>query len=148
MVSSPGEADRTLVRRTYLQEEWFSFCTPGRCITCTGGKSREASESETFPLTKSWGSVTAPVLFTGVEKCLQISSVPSTVLESTRLESKSCSNTCLLYDLGLAFKLSQPQSPYLENGDNNNPLGVMVRLARGNSSVSSAPSSACYSVMF
>lgn len=113
-----------------------------------GEKQRSIGVRNVSPHKESWGSVTAPVLFTGVEKCLQISSVPSTVLESTRLESKSCSNTCLLYDVGQAFKLSQPQSPYLENGDNNNPLGVMVRLARGNLSVSSAPSSACYSVVF
>ena len=38
-----------------LPKERFSFCTPRRCITYTGGKSREASESETFPLTKRAG---------------------------------------------------------------------------------------------
>ena len=50
-------------------------------------------------------------LLTLVDRCLQITFIPSTGLESTWLKSKSYTNTGLLGNMEQAFKLSQPQSP-------------------------------------
>lgn len=76
----------------------FSFCVPSKRVMCTVGRSREASESGAFPLTKRARVSHSRRLPTG-DKCLQVTFIPSAVWESAGLESKSCSSTCLSCDL-------------------------------------------------
>lgn len=95
---------------------------------CTVGEA-EKHQSEAFPLTRGTrdqSQCQGTGLTYGVDKGLQITFVPNPGLELARLEGRSCCNTCLLSDVDQPYQLFQPQSPSLENGNNNNPLWVMV----------------------
>ena len=58
-------------------------------------KQRSIKIRNISPHRERYGSVIA----SGLGKCLQITFIPRTWCDSARLEGKSCSHTCLLYDL-------------------------------------------------
>lgn len=104
----PQRSRSHLARRTYKGSRPPCAC-PEDASSAVEGEAKKQSQ-ELFPSQKRARDQSSGLL-TLVDKCLQITFVPSTDLESTWLKSKSYTNTGLLCNLGQPFKLSQPQSP-------------------------------------
>ena len=104
----PQRSRLHLARRTYKGSRPPYAC-PEDASSALEGEAKKQSQ-ERFPSQKRARAQSSGLLIL-VDKCLQITFVPSTGLESTWLKSKSYTSSGLLCNLGQAFKLSQPQFP-------------------------------------